>query len=97
MNSTVLPVDLSHPTTNSDGLGATSVPGSSSHLGAAAVESNMRGVCGEAGQDAVRLALGKRVDLHRVAGAGRHQSVILRRRKQEEFRCCQWQIWLAAC
>lgn len=88
---------LSHHNKQRRGPGP-SVPGSSSHLGAAAVEGNMCGVCGEAGEDAVRLAVGKRVDLHRVAGAGRHQSLILRRRKQEEFRCCQWQVWsLAAC
>lgn len=75
-----------------------SVPGSSSYLGAAAVEGNMCGVCGEAGEDAVRLAVGKRVDLHRVAGAGRHQPLILRRRNQEEFRFCRWQVWsLVAC
>lgn len=93
----VPPGYLSHHNKQRWGEGP-SVPGSSSHLGAAAVEGNMCGVCGEAGEDAVRLAVGKRVDLHRVAGAGRHQPLILRRRKQEEFRCCQWQVWsLVAC
>lgn len=43
----------------------------------------MRGVGGEPGQDAVRIAVGKRVDLHRVVGARRDQLAVLWRGRTE--------------
>lgn len=53
------------------------LPGSGSDSGAAAVEGDVRGVGGEPCQDAVRIPVGKRVDLHRVVGARRHQLAFL--------------------
>ena len=49
------------------------VPGPGSDFGAAAVEGDMRGVGGEPRQDAIRISVRKRVDLHRVVGSSRHQ------------------------
>ena len=37
----------------------------------------MRGVGGEPGQDAIRVAVRERVDLHRVVGARHHQLAVL--------------------
>lgn len=56
------------------------IPGSCSHPGAAAVKGHVRGVGGEARQDAVRIPVRKGVDLHRVVGARRHQLPVLRTR-----------------
>lgn len=53
------------------------VPGSCSHSGATAVKGHMRGVGSEPCQDAVWITVRKRVDLHRVVGARRHQLPIL--------------------
>lgn len=49
------------------------VPGTGGDSRAAAVEGDMCGVGGEPRQDAVGLAVWKRVDLHCVVGARRHQ------------------------
>lgn len=56
------------------------LPGSGGDSRAAAVEGDVRGVGGEARQDAVRISVGKSVDLHRVVGARRHQLAFLWRR-----------------
>lgn len=53
------------------------VPGSCSHSGATGVKGHMRGVGSEPRQDAVRVTVRKRVDLHVVVGACRHQLTVL--------------------
>lgn len=57
------------------------VPGSGSDSRAAAVEGDMRGVGSEPGQDAIWIAVRKRVDLHCVVGARRHQLAFLWRKE----------------
>lgn len=67
-----------------------SVPGSGSHSRAASVEGDMCGVGGEPGQDTIWIPVRKRVDLHRVVGACRHQLAVLWR--EEHISVHHWQL-----
>ena len=64
-------------------------PGAGRDPGAGVVEGHVRGVGGEARQDAVWIALREGVDLDRVVGAGRHQLALLlnQRDKTVSFIC----------
>ena len=69
--------------------GGSGSPGAGGHPGPGGVEGHVRGVGGEAGQDAVRVSLREGVDLDRVVGGGGHQLALLwnRRDKTTSLTC----------
>lgn len=79
---------------------SSSLPGSSSNSWATAVESDMCGVGGESGEDAIRISIRKCMHLHGVVGACRDQLSILWRQEHiceyyisTSVSCCVDSLW----